>query len=126
MRRMEHELMKRRVVVTGLGLVTPIGNTVEAAWAGLMAGRSGAGPITKFDAGDFPVRFACEVKGFDPLNYVEKNTPDRNATWIMWRTKRVRRLWSTRSRTVSASAVRTRRSFSDGSRSEQTEEAWNR
>jgi 3-oxoacyl-[acyl-carrier-protein] synthase II len=69
---MEHELMKRRVVVTGLGLVTPLGNTVEATWAGLMAGRSGAGPITKFDASDFPVRFACEVKGFDPLDYVEK------------------------------------------------------
>ena len=64
--------MKRRVVVTGLGLVTPLGNTVEATWAGLMAGRSGAGPITKFDASDFPVRFACEVKGFDPLDYVEK------------------------------------------------------
>jgi 3-oxoacyl-[acyl-carrier-protein] synthase II len=69
---MEHESMKHRVVVTGLGLVTPLGNTVEATWAGLMAGRSGAGPITKFDAGDFPVRFACEVKDFDPLNYVEK------------------------------------------------------
>jgi 3-oxoacyl-[acyl-carrier-protein] synthase II len=69
---MEHELMKRRVVVTGLGLVTPLGNTVEATWAGMMAGRSGAGPITKFDAGDFPVRFACEVKDFDPLDYVEK------------------------------------------------------
>jgi len=65
-------LMKYRVVVTGLGLVTPLGNTVETTWAGLMAGRSGAGPITKFDASDFPVRFACEVKGFDPLDYVEK------------------------------------------------------
>src|SRR5258705_11873870 len=69
---MEHELRKRRVVVTGLGLVTPLGNTVAATWAGLMAGRSGAGPITKFDAGGFPVRFACEVKDFDPLDYVEK------------------------------------------------------
>jgi len=69
---MELDLMKRRVVVTGLGLVTPLGNTVEATWAGLMAGRSGAGPITKFDTRDFPVRFACEVKDFDPLDYVEK------------------------------------------------------
>jgi 3-oxoacyl-[acyl-carrier-protein] synthase II len=69
---MEHELMKRRVVVTGLGLVTPLGNTVETTWAGLMAGRSGAGPITKFDVSAFPVRFACEVKDFDPLDYVEK------------------------------------------------------
>jgi len=64
--------MQRRVVVTGLGLVTPLGNTVEATWAGLMEGRSGAGPITKFDASGFPVRFACEVKDFDPLDYVEK------------------------------------------------------
>jgi len=64
--------MKRRVVVTGVGLVTPLGNTVEATWAGLMVGRSGAGPITKFDTTDFPVRFACEVKDFDPLRYIEK------------------------------------------------------
>jgi 3-oxoacyl-[acyl-carrier-protein] synthase II len=64
--------MKHRVVVTGLGLVTPLGNTVEATWAGLMAGRSGVGPITKFDASDFLVRFACEVKDFDPLDYGEK------------------------------------------------------
>src|ERR1700738_2844149 len=71
-RRMEHELMKRRVVVTGLGLITPLGNTVEATWAGLMTGRSGAGPITKFDTSDFPVRFACEVKDFDPFRYIEK------------------------------------------------------
>jgi 3-oxoacyl-[acyl-carrier-protein] synthase II len=64
--------VKRRVVVTGLGLITPVGNTVEATWAGLMAGTSGAGPITKFDASEFPVRFACEVKDFDSLDYVEK------------------------------------------------------
>ena len=64
--------MKRRVVVTGIGLVTPLGNNVETTWAGLIAGRSGAGPITKFDAATFPARFACEVKGFDPLDYVVK------------------------------------------------------
>ena len=66
------EFVKRRVVVTGVGLVTPLGNTVAATWAGLVAGKSGAGPITKFDANNFPVRFACEVKDFDPLKYVEK------------------------------------------------------
>jgi 3-oxoacyl-[acyl-carrier-protein] synthase II len=64
--------MKRRVVVTGIGLVTPLGNNVESTWAGLIAGRSGAGPITKFDAATFPARFACEVKGFDPLDYIVK------------------------------------------------------
>lgn len=68
----ELESIKRRVVVTGLGLVTPLGNNVEATWASLMAGQSGAGPITKFDPGNFPVRFACEVKDFDPLEFVEK------------------------------------------------------
>jgi len=49
----------RRVVVTGLGLVTPVGNTVEESWAGLLAGRSGAAPITKFDAARQGVLFAC-------------------------------------------------------------------
>src|SRR6266513_2735442 len=63
---------KRRVPVTGLGLITPLGNSVDATWAGLMAAKSGAGTITKFDASEFPVRFACEVKNFDPLNYIEK------------------------------------------------------
>jgi 3-oxoacyl-[acyl-carrier-protein] synthase II len=69
---MEPKFMKSRVVVTGLGLVTPLGNTVGSTWAALIAGKSGAGPITKFDPTNFPVRFACEVKAFDPLSYVEK------------------------------------------------------
>lgn len=62
----------KRVVVTGLGALTPLGNTVAEFAAGLFAGRSGAGPITRFDANHFRTRFACEVKGFDPLNFVEK------------------------------------------------------
>ncbi|HXE57425.1 MAG TPA: beta-ketoacyl-ACP synthase II [Gemmatimonadales bacterium] len=69
--------MTRRVVVTGLGLVTPVGNTVDETWAGLLAGRSGAGPITKFDPAKLPVRFACEVKGFDPLQYMDKKEARR-------------------------------------------------
>lgn len=69
--------MKRRVVVTGLGLVTPLGNTVEDTWAGLIRGTSSAGQITRFDASNFPVRFACEVKDFDPLRYVEKKEARR-------------------------------------------------
>src|SRR5215471_11524812 len=67
------DISARRVVITGLGLVTPLGNSVETTWAGLMAGKSGAGPITKFDADQFPVRFACEVKNFDPLKYIDTN-----------------------------------------------------
>ena len=56
--------MKRRVVVTGLGAVTPIGNTVDEFWAGIREGRVGIGPITKFDASEFKVQIAAEVKGF--------------------------------------------------------------
>jgi 3-oxoacyl-[acyl-carrier-protein] synthase II len=69
--------LARRVVVTGLGLVTPLGNTVEESWTGLLAGRSGAAPITKFDPSPFQVRFACEVKGFDPLLYMDKKEARR-------------------------------------------------
>jgi 3-oxoacyl-[acyl-carrier-protein] synthase II len=76
------DLVKRRVVVTGLGLVTPIGNSVEATWAGLMAGRSGVDYIKKFDASDFPVRIAAEVKDFDPLDYVEKKEARKMGSFI--------------------------------------------
>ena len=62
----------RRVVVTGLGALTPIGNTVIDYWNGLVEGRSGAGPITYFDASKFKTQFACELKNFDPLNFFEK------------------------------------------------------
>jgi 3-oxoacyl-[acyl-carrier-protein] synthase II len=58
--------------VTGVGMVSPLGLTTEATWIGLSEGRSGAGAITIFDASKYPVRLACEVKGFDPLNWVEK------------------------------------------------------
>jgi 3-oxoacyl-[acyl-carrier-protein] synthase II len=63
---------KRRVVITGVGAVTPLGNTAEEFWAGLLEGRSGIGPITRFDAKDFPTRIAGELKGFDPLKYLDK------------------------------------------------------
>ena len=69
--------MKRRVVVTGMGAITPVGNDVAATWRAITAGVSGGGPITKFDASTFPVRFACEVKGFDPLLYMERKEAKR-------------------------------------------------
>ncbi len=69
--------MARRVVVTGLGCVTPVGNDVAATWSALLAGTSGAAPITKFDASAHAVRFACEVKGFDPLQYMERKEAKR-------------------------------------------------
>lgn len=62
----------KRVVVTGLGALTPVGNNVNELWEGLTAGVSGAGPITHFDAEKFKCRIAAELKGFDPLNYFDK------------------------------------------------------
>lgn len=62
----------RRVVVTGVGALTPIGNTLRAFWDGLKAGKSGAAPITKFDTSLFRTKFACEVKGFDPNNFIDR------------------------------------------------------
>jgi len=62
---------RRRVVITGLGAVTPLGNDVRSTWETLIAGGSGAGPITQFDATDYPVTFACEVKDFDPSDWVD-------------------------------------------------------
>ena len=69
--------MKRRVVVTGMGALTPVGNDVAATWRALLAGTSGAAAITKFDATKFPVRFACELKGFDPLAYMDRKDAKR-------------------------------------------------
>lgn len=63
----------KRVVITGLGAVTPLGNTVDDFWQNLVKGVSGAAPITRFDATKFKTRFACEVKNFDPLNFIEKS-----------------------------------------------------
>ena len=67
----------RRVVVTGLGLVTPLGGDVETTWANILAGKSGAGPITKFDAEKFSTRFACEVKDFDVAQYMDRKEAKR-------------------------------------------------
>src|SRR5216110_4031506 len=64
--------MARRVAITGLGFVTPLGTNVQSTWEGLLAGRSGEGPITRFDPAASPVKFACEVKGFDPARFLDK------------------------------------------------------
>jgi len=62
----------RRVVITGLGALTPIGNNLNQYWQGLINGKSGGAPITYFDASKFKTQFACELKDFDPLNFFEK------------------------------------------------------
>ncbi len=68
---------RRRVVITGLGCVTPLGSDLESTWAGLTAGESAAGEITHFDHSGYPVHFACEVSGFDPTIWIEKRTARR-------------------------------------------------
>ena len=70
--------MKRRVVVTGLGLLSPVGNDVASTWRALLDGANGAGLITQFDTTNFPVRFGCELKGFDPLQYMDRKEVKRN------------------------------------------------
>lgn len=74
----------RRVVVTGVGLVSPLGIGTRETWEGLLAGRSGAGPITRFDATDFSTRIACEVKGFDPLDYADRRDARKMDTFIQY------------------------------------------
>ena len=68
---------RRRVVITGMGAVTPLGNDVTTTWENLLAGKSGAGPITQFDATDYPATFACELKGFEPTDWLEHKTARR-------------------------------------------------
>lgn len=65
-------MQQKRVVVTGLGALTPLGNSIPEFWDNLIGGKSGAAPITKFDTAKFKTKFACEVKNYDPLNYFEK------------------------------------------------------
>jgi 3-oxoacyl-[acyl-carrier-protein] synthase II len=74
-----------RVVITGAGLLTPVGNDLESSWSGLLAGKSGAGTITQFDATEeFATRIACEVKGFDPSLYLEKKEVRRNDRFVQF------------------------------------------
>jgi 3-oxoacyl-[acyl-carrier-protein] synthase II len=74
--------LARRVVVTGLGLVTPIGNTVETTWAALMSGQSGVDYIKRFDTEKFSVKFAAEVKNFDPLEFIPKKEARKMGAFI--------------------------------------------
>src|SRR6185295_7177661 len=64
--------MMKRVVITGMGAITPLGNSVSEFWNNAIAGKSGAGALTKFDASKFKTKFACEVKDFHPEEFIEK------------------------------------------------------
>jgi len=74
--------MRRRVVVTGVGIVSPVGVGTEETWSALLAGKSGVGPITQFDASTYPTRIAAEVKGFDPAKFMDKKEVRRNDRFI--------------------------------------------
>ncbi|WP_456454980.1 beta-ketoacyl-ACP synthase II [Thermovibrio sp.] len=74
----------RRVVITGLGVISPVGNDVETFWENIKSGKSGVGKITKFDATDFPVQIAAEVKDFDPLKYFDKREARRLDPFIQF------------------------------------------
>jgi 3-oxoacyl-[acyl-carrier-protein] synthase II len=76
--------LTRRVVVTGLGMVSPLGNTVSQSWEGLLAGRSGAAPIRRFDPSSLDVRFGCEVKNFDPLKFIDKKEARRYDQFLQY------------------------------------------
>src|SRR5512134_3468835 len=75
-------MSRRRVVVTGLGAVSPVGVGTEETWAALVAGKSGVGPITQFDASTFPTRIAAEVKDFDAGKYMDRKEARRNDRFI--------------------------------------------
>ena len=75
-------MSRRRVVVTGLGIISPVGNTVADAWANILAGKSGIGPITRFDASGFPTHIAGEVKDFDATKYIAAKEARRFDTFI--------------------------------------------
>lgn len=77
-------MTRRRVVVTGLGVLSPVGNDAAATWRAVLDGVSGADNITQFDATNFPVRFACEVKGFDPLHYMDRKEAKRTDVYTQF------------------------------------------
>lgn len=74
----------RQVVVTGIGALTPVGNSAEEFWTAILQGRSGIGPITKFDASGYPTRIAGEIKGFDPLKWVDKKEARRLDPYLQY------------------------------------------
>ena len=77
-------MSKRRVVVTGLGLVCPVGNTVDSSWKALVSGQSGIAPITKFDASEFTTRFSGSVKDFDVEQYLTKKDARKMDLFIQY------------------------------------------
>jgi 3-oxoacyl-[acyl-carrier-protein] synthase II len=75
-------MTRRRVVITGMGLISPVGNTVSEGWTNLLAGKSGIAPITKFDASGIACQFAGEVKGFNVEDYIPGKDAKHMDTFI--------------------------------------------
>ena len=86
-------MTKRRVVVTGLGMLSPLGLTVDETWRRLLAGESGIGEITHFDCSDYSTRFAGQVDNFDPQEYIEKKKRRKWTGLFSWELQRVNRPW---------------------------------
>lgn len=76
--------MTNRVVITGFGLITPVGHTIEDFWNSLINGKSGVGPVAAFDASEYPTRIAAEVKNFDPLDYMDKKDVRRTDRFVQF------------------------------------------
>ncbi|BCU82156.1 3-oxoacyl-[acyl-carrier-protein] synthase 2 [Polycladomyces abyssicola] len=76
--------MSRRVVISGLGVISPIGNDLSTFWNNLIAGKSGVGPVTQFDASDYSTRIAAEVKNFDPLDYMDRKEARRMDRFVQF------------------------------------------
>jgi 3-oxoacyl-[acyl-carrier-protein] synthase II len=93
----------RRAVVTGLGAVTPLGLDAGSYWQGLLAGRSGVGPITLFDASDFPCRIAAEVRGFDPTRHMDQRMARRSGRFAQFGTAAARQALESAGLTVDES-----------------------
>ena len=83
----------RRVVITGMGALTPLGNSVDECWQNLLAGKSGAGPITRFNAEAFKTRFGCEVKNFNPSEYLERNEIKRSDLFTQFALATAKQAW---------------------------------
>ena len=110
----------RRVVVTGLGLVSSLGLDAETSWKNLIAGESGAGEITQFDHSDYPVHFACELKGFDPTDWVDHKSSrrmDRFAQMILAAARQAEQDSGSTSRPTPSASVRRSRPASAASSS---------
>lgn len=75
---------KRRVVITGMGAVTPVGNSVEEMWSSIKSGRSGVGEITKVNKDDYPVSVAAELKDFDPSSYIDRKDARRMDPFVQY------------------------------------------